>query len=214
MRPRNDDELVDDRHKKIFSNFDKIKPESTQEYHAKDNHDKVHKICHSQGVTCSFSPHFMSRMDHKDEHTGDDKDDDKYDPHRRVSSATKQLVPHSSVKVHVRKIIKHISESKPTDEHMPTKKNPTTAVMYKHKPTGQDILVHLHHHPHGVRAQFQTYAGNQPFRAFANKARPNNSKFEKKRTETRVTLESVIYDRILGVLSEEKSLYIHQVTLA
>lgn len=211
-RPKDDIEF-DERHKKLYSNFDKINPESNHEQDA-EHRGEIHKVVHSNHVTCSFSPHFMSRMDHKDEHTGDDMENEKYNPHRRIGK-TGQLVPHSSVKIHIRKIIKHISESDPSDEHMPTKRNQTTAVMYKHKPTDQDILVHLHHNPAGGKphASFETYAGNQPFNAFANKNRPNNNKSEKPRTEKRITLESLLKDRI-ETLMEEKFLYIHRVELA
>lgn len=207
--------IKDSLHDKVFQNFDKVKPDDLESEHSAEDSGRLHKVVKTKsGLTAAFSHHFMARMDHLDENTGEKDKVTQDNPIRRVYRGTKTPVLHSGVKVHIRKILHHVSTS--SGDHIPTKSDKVTAVMYKHKPTGQQILVHLHHDGEGKppKTIFQSYGGDEKTIGFGkfDSLRADNNKSEKKRIERKITLESLLRDRIICIM-EAISLKIHHIEL-
>lgn len=191
--------IKDSLHDKVFQNFDKVKPDDLESEHSAEDSGRLHKVVKTNsGLTAAYSHHFMARLDHLDENTGEKESGTP----RRHSTRTNTLTPYGSVKVHIRKILNHVATS--SGDHIPTRSNKVTAIMYHHKPTGQQILAHLHYDGEGKppKTILQSYGGDDremKFSGFA-KLRANNDKSKKERIEKHIHLEHVIMCRLVELM--------------
>ncbi len=104
-----------------------------------DGTSNTETVNHESGnvIHVEYTPHVMSRLNHTKE---DGTPESNSVPNRRVGK-TGQLLPWSSVKVHIRKIVDHVASGK--ESNLPKRVGDMSKVAFIHKPTGHKIITHI-----------------------------------------------------------------------